>query len=434
MVNDITHTILAVDDARDTLMLLDLHLSEHGYNVITANSGEKAFTELASNKIDLVLLDLYMPNLSGLATLEKIRADEQFDHIPVIMLSASNDEDEIVSALELGAEDYVTKPYIVKVLLARIRNAIRLKEKNIELEVLAKTDHLTGLSNRKTFYEYTQKAVIQSNRTQNYPIVIAMFDIDYFKKVNDKYGHDAGDIVLRHFAKLINASFREYDVVARIGGEEFAVCMPNTTIKEAVLACERFREQVSYFQFTIAQDRSEVINITTSVGVASNQGQVFSLTTLMKIADQALYQAKAQGRNQVIDNSTFIDEDSPSEKADEKEFPGIDLTIGLKNVLDDKNLFNEILIMFYQDHHEDVKKLRQALSHNDILTAKHLAHTLKGVASSIGAMKLFEKAKILDDMINANYELDVLMKNFDIVSIELNIVLSGVLEQLSDRL
>ncbi|MGJ8694497.1 MAG: diguanylate cyclase [Thalassotalea sp.] len=432
MTKESTYTILAVDDARDTLMLLDFDLSEHGYKVITTDSGENAFIQLKEHDIDLVLLDIYMPNLSGIETLANIRTYDTYNHIPVIMLSASDDEDEIVNALDLGAADYVTKPYITKVLLARIRTAIRLKEKNQELETLATTDYLTGLSNRKFFYENAQKSIKQSNRTHDYPVVIVMFDIDHFKNVNDTYGHDAGDIVLKHFSDLLLASFREYDLIARIGGEEFAACMPNTNLEDALMACERFRSQVENYQFPISLEHSTVIKITTSIGVTANQGVILTLEELMKLADESLYQAKAQGRNKVIINMLADSKEQntlPTEK-----FPGIDIAMGLKNVLDDESLFNEILIMFYEDHAQDDAKLRTALANKDILTAKHLAHTLKGVASSIGATDLFEKTQVLDEAINTNGEFDILMSLFDFVAIELNIVVSGITDELGDRL
>lgn len=434
MTTESIYTILAVDDARDTLMLLDFDLTEHGYKVITVDSGENAFLKLSEDDIDLILLDIYMPNLSGLATLAKIRTVDKYENIPIIMLSASDDEDEIVNALDLGATDYVTKPYITKVLLARIRTAIRLKEKNIELEVLAKTDHLTGLNNRKSFYEYAKKAILQSNRSSDYPVVIAMFDIDYFKNVNDTYGHDAGDYVLKSFAGLLSVNFREYDLVSRVGGEEFAVCLPNTTIEEAMLACNRLREQVALFDFPISTDQAKLINITTSAGVASNQGELVTLEELMKVADEGLYKAKDEGRNKVINNSSSINEAEDDNSPSQEKFPGIDLQIGLKNVLDDANLFNEILVMFSQDHSNDGEKLKVAISNADIPTAKHLAHTLKGVSSSIGAMTLFEKAKVLDEAINLNETADIIMSHFNFVEVELAIVLEGIKNELGNRL
>ena len=228
-------------------------------------------------------------------------------------------------------------------------------------------------------------------------------------------------------------SFREYDLVSRIGGEEFAVCLPNTTIEEAMLACDRFREQVALFEFPISLDQTKRIKITTSGGVASNQSEIMSLESLMKRADEGLYQAKGLGRNKVVNNSQLNNSLFCDESSLEK-YPGIDLTIGLKNVLDDQSLFEEILIMFCQDHSSDGDKLRIALSTEDISASKHLAHTLKGVASSIGAMTLFEKTKILDEAINLNENFTLLMNHFDVVESQLNRVLAGIKKELNDRI
>lgn len=432
--NNAAYTILAVDDAKDTLMFIEFDLKEHGYNIITVDSGSKALTELETTEIDLILLDIYMPELSGLQTLINIRKEEKYDNIPVIMLSASDDEDEIVNALDCGAADYVTKPYITKVLIARIRTAIRLKEKNIELENLALTDYLTGLNNRKCFYDVADRAVHQRGRRGGYPVVIAIIDIDYFKAVNDKYGHDVGDIVLKGFSQLMKENFREYDTVARVGGEEFAVCMPNTSVKDAELACERFRKSVAAHQFFINSENEYALSITSSIGIASNHKDIYSLDELVKLADEALYQAKGRGRNQVVNFTDLNDYDTSDDNTDMDIFPGIDVKLGMKNVLDDENLFKEILIMFYQDHHQDVDKLRTALSTDDKAASKHLAHTLKGVASSIGATTLFNTAKILDNAINTGEVKEELMKYFDVLAVELNKVLAGIYAQLKDKI
>ena len=201
MMLDKEYRILVVDDAKDTQMLLEFDLSAAGYLVTCCDSGEDGIASLETQEIDLILLDMYMPGLSGLETLAKIRAQTISAQIPVIMLSASTDEDEVVAALELGAGDYVTKPYVAKVLLARMRTAIRLKEKTEQLEYLAKTDFLTGINNRGSFFELSNNAISLASRAGQ-PLVVAMFDIDFFKLVNDNYGHDAGDQVLRAFMTL----------------------------------------------------------------------------------------------------------------------------------------------------------------------------------------------------------------------------------------
>jgi DNA-binding response OmpR family regulator len=151
VINAHDYTILAVDDAQDTLVLLDFDLSGEGFTVLTAKSGKIALSMMQTHPVDLVLLDIYMPGISGLSTLKEIKSKPEFSHIPVIMLSASGDEDQIVTALECGAADYATKPYNAKILLARIRTSLRLMKKNIELESIARTDYLTKLDNRGSF-------------------------------------------------------------------------------------------------------------------------------------------------------------------------------------------------------------------------------------------------------------------------------------------
>lgn len=428
-------TILAVDDAKDTLMLLEFDLQAEGYNVIKVNDGQSALSQLNDHSIDLVLLDLYMPGLSGIETLSQIRANDALSNVPVIMLSASDDEDEIVEALELGAHDYVTKPYIAKVLLARIRNALRLKEKSERLESLAKTDHLTELNNKGHYESLAKNAISQMSRSTN-NIAMAMLDIDHFKAVNDTYGHDAGDKVLKFFARMLEATFRDYDILGRVGGEEFAVCMPNTSNIDAINACERFRAKLA--ESSIEIDANTSLNITTSIGVASAQHQDcgYDFTQLMLLADQFLYQAKEQSRNAVI--SHFIDENTVEQAVAEKsremsenneKLAGIDYQIGVNNVLGDENLFKEILQMFYDDHHQDGDNIQQAISNEDHARLKSLVHTLKGVACSIGAMDLFEKTKQLDIAVNENKSASY-QNLFDNVAYELERVVSGIKTEL----
>ncbi|MEW6982725.1 diguanylate cyclase [Colwelliaceae bacterium 6471] len=434
------YTVLAIDDAKDTIMLLDFDLSSAGYQVITADSGERGLELLAKNNVDLILLDMYMAGMSGLDTLAKIKVQSDTAQIPVIMLSASDDEDEIVAALELGADDYVTKPYIAKVLLARIRTSLRLMEKTQELERLAKTDFLTGINNRGSFDALTAKAISQCRRFSQV-LTLAMFDIDKFKGINDTYGHEAGDKVLIDFAKSLLLSFREYDIIGRIGGEEFAVCMPNTPIEQALSACERLRKHVEQHITKVGENHSVSLSVTVSGGVASALGDDIDLNQLFRKADLGLYQAKNSGRNAIIDASsidasTLDDHDMdniPTSEEVAEPYPGIDVSIGISNVLGDQTLFEEILLMFYQDHHQDQEKIAQALSMGDILLAKHLSHTLKGVASSIGAIELSESVQELDEAINQqnNQLYDVL---YEEVASTLNRVITGIKNSLGDRI
>jgi diguanylate cyclase (GGDEF)-like protein len=358
------------------------------------------------------------------------------------MLSSSDGEDEVVSALELGADDYVVKPYIRKVLFARMRTALRLREKTKALEDLAKTDFLTGTNNRACFDELATSAISQAQRS-DLPLVMAMFDIDFFKLVNDDYGHDIGDQVLVAFAKCLTECFRGYDIVARIGGEEFAVCLPNTSIGDAMSACERLRANVEQMKMPLNNGLRKEVSVTVSVGVASSKGTALNLASLLKQADIGLYHAKSHGRNKVVNADKLLDNeiatigDSDEFTTEEKdplescksnsvfEIEGVEVNLGISNVLGDQKLYEEILIMFYQDHYDDANKLQVAIESNDIDASKHLAHTLKGVACSVGAMKLFEVTKQLDVAINEQQYDNLVSLLKDVVN-ELKVVMNSI--------
>ncbi len=450
MIFDKNYKILAVDDAKDSQMLLAFDLQSVGCEVISAGSGKIALSILATTDIDLIILDLHMPGLSGLATLEIIKDSADWQMVPVIMLSSSDGENEIVSALELGASDYVVKPYISKVLFARMRTALRLREKTKALEDLAKTDFLTGIKNRACFDELCSNAISQAQRNK-FPIVFAMFDIDFFKQVNDDYGHEIGDKVLIAFASCLAECFRDYDIVARIGGEEFAVCLPNTLMDEALIACERFRVTIAKMRVSLNNDTNKEVDITVSIGVASSTSATLDMTNLLRQADIGLYHAKSNGRNQVVDADQLLDNaivtigdfseyteeekhfikarESESEHANEAQgafvIEGLEIEIGMANVLGDEQLYKDILLMFYQDHAGDVIKLSNAIENNDYESSKHLVHTLKGVSCSVGAMQLFEVTKLLDIAINEKNEASYAPLLKDVVT-ELNLVMQNI--------
>lgn len=447
MVFDKCYKILAVDDAKDSQMLLSFDLSAADCEVIPASSGEMALSILKSTEIDLIILDMNMPGLSGLATLERLQDNPHWQDIPVIMLSSSDSDDEVVSALELGADDYVIKPYIKKVLFARMRTALRLREKTKALEDLAKTDFLTGINNRACFDELANSSISLAQRSE-LPFVMAMFDIDFFKLVNDDYGHDAGDNVLVAFAECLTECFRDYDIVARIGGEEFAVCLPSTSIDDAIMACERLRVNVEHMRVPLEDGSRKEIGVTVSVGVASSAIASLDLASLLKQADVGLYHAKSHGRNQVVNADKLLDDEitiggSSNYTMEEKEdcdsfkssavfaIMGIDIAMGVSNVLGDEPLYKDILKMFYQDHHDDASELAIAIENNDIAAYKHLVHSLKGVASSVGAMKLFEVTKLLDLAINDSEQKDESLGRLlkDVVT-ELEMVMNSIYAQL----
>ncbi len=436
---DKNYRILAVDDAKDTLMLLEFDLAEEGYDVYTADSGEQALSMIESQDIDLILLDMYMPGITGLELLTQLKQNPDYKNIPIIMLSASDDENQVVSALELGADDYVTKPYIAKVLLARMKTSLRLLEKTLELERLAKTDFLTKLSNKGGFEELAHKAVSQANR-ENQSLIMAMLDIDLFKHVNDTYGHEAGDVVLIEFAKRMRECFRDYDIVGRVGGEEFAICMPNISLDNAYNACERFRSLIEEQPISITQScgKPHDLSITVSIGLIQGTSGQLEYEELLKQADVNLYEAKNSGRNTIKTSNgdqdiSEIQEEQIVNTSDESQFPGIDMEIGVGNVLGDESLFKDIVHMFYEDHSKDGEKIKQAIEDSDQGACKHLVHTLKGVSCSVGAMNLFEHVKLLDVAIN-EHKTDEYLTLFSPVEHELALVMQGIEKALADRL
>lgn len=441
---DELYTILAVDDAKDTLMLLDFDLSDEGYKVISAESGEECLALVTSEKIDLVLLDIYMPGLSGLDTLSKIKENPEVSEIPVIMLSASDDEDQIVTALEIGAVDYVTKPYLAKVLLARIRTSLRLVEKTRALSEMAKIDFLTQVNNRMSFEQLSKMALNQCTRSGQ-SMSIAMLDIDHFKQVNDQYGHHAGDETIRAIAQAISFVCRDYDILGRIGGEEFALCMPNTSKYDALKVSQRCLQAIQELQVSVIDHKDNYcdLGVTISIGLFTlNVESNLRFDDMMKKADSALYQAKQEGRNRIVvyssekengsahaslSNGSTMSNDTiqVTEENKPQRIAGIDYDIGVNNVLGDDALYQEILLMFIQDHGEDKNKIANAITEQDEAKLKSLVHTLKGVACSIGAMELFEHCKLMDVAVNEHDD-DQYQDLFKPVAEQLEIVYKGI--------
>ncbi|EAT11976.1 diguanylate cyclase [Bermanella marisrubri] len=287
-----TH-ILIVDDVASNLVLLGSHLEDQDYSVIEATNGPQALDLLQSHDdIDLVLLDVEMPKMSGLEVLRKIKQDEQIKDLPVILVTANGDDQNVVDGLDLGAVDYVIKPYSLSVLLARVRSALREKERLDLMEKWATTDPLTGLYNRRFFFEQAQRELerVQRNETDASFIIL---DIDHFKKVNDEYGHLVGDDVLEGLAKLFKETFRKVDLCCRFGGEEFVICLPDTDTEGALLVAERTRKKVEELSFNTEKGP---LHVTISLGVSSANENT-TLEDMLKRADDALYQAKQNGRN-----------------------------------------------------------------------------------------------------------------------------------------
>jgi two-component system, cell cycle response regulator len=300
--------ILVVDDSRTQLDWLVQVLEREGFEVSTAVDGKEAIRKVRSERPDLVLLDMILPDMDGLEVLRivKARADEHF--IPVIILSVKSDLDSKVTGLRIGADDFLAKPFAEAEILARCAAMLRIKSLQDQLrrtqQKLAEqaiTDELTGLKNRRAFDERLQE---EFRRAQRYtdPVSLIMIDLDHFKRVNDRYGHPFGDVVLRGAAEEIRASTRDPDICARYGGEEFAVILPKTHLSGALTVAERVWKQLAARVFTVPEGSAgdPQFQVTASLGIAFYPSKdITSPELLLRFADEALYQAKRAGRNTI---------------------------------------------------------------------------------------------------------------------------------------
>lgn len=309
--------ILIVDDVPLGIKMLGEFLSRE-YEVVVATSGQKAL-EVAKSKLpDLILLDVIMPEMDGFETCRRLKGDPLTASIPVIFLTAMSDSDDVVRGLDAGGQDYIVKPFKKAEVLARIRTHIELKKareklaeyarevekKNRELEnllkkveLLAMTDHLTGLYNRRSALNLMKKELARVQRMGG-TFAVLMIDVDDFKQVNDSYGHEGGDCVLKAISDLLREDIREYDIAARWGGEEFLVVLPGDDCEGGRILAERVRSLAEKQELKY---RDEVIRFTLTAGVACfRPGD--NLDDVIRCADEAMYRGKKQGKNQVVVN------------------------------------------------------------------------------------------------------------------------------------
>jgi diguanylate cyclase (GGDEF)-like protein len=303
--------ILVADDEPVNLALIKRRLEWEEYRVETAEDGGRAVEAARRSLPDLILLDVMMPVLDGLQACRLLKQDPATRDIPVIFLSALDDTQTKVSGLALGANDYISKPFSSEELLARVRVAIRLKRERDRLRQRAEelrrsaeaasemsmTDPLTGLLNRYGLHRALQRELAQARRYAR-PLSCLLLDIDFFKAVNDTYGHAAGDTALRQAARALADSVRGSDVVCRYGGEEFLVLAPETGLEGARSLAEKIRQA---FSARLFGDAAHTFALTLSVGVAELRPDE-SGNDMIARADEALYHAKQTGRDRVAVN------------------------------------------------------------------------------------------------------------------------------------
>jgi two-component system cell cycle response regulator len=304
--------ILIVDDDRDSVDLIIEWLTMGGYVVTSARDGEEALRRIQTDRPDLVLLDLLIPPPDGMHVLRTIKRDRVLSTIPVVVMTVKRDVKSKVECLKSGADEYIVKPFHFDELDAVLRSSLKkrylytsleranqqLRDANQRLLTLTVTDERTNLLNDR----YLRRRLSEEfKRAQRYgsPLSVAMLDLDHFKQVNDKYGHDCGDLVLREFGKLLTENARTTDIVGRYGGEEFLIVLPNTDGIRAAIVAERIRKAADE---KVYKYKEFLVRITVSAGVASSPAntQVHDENDLLKAADQALYRAKQISRNRVI--------------------------------------------------------------------------------------------------------------------------------------
>ncbi len=295
--NNRDKTILIVDD---TIVNLDI-LSEllYEYDVVEATNGEEALSIVNEDKIDLILLDIMMPNMDGFEVCQKLKENPQTKDIPIIFITAKIDEASIVKAYDIGGADYVTKPFLPKELLARVKKELQIQDMISELKFLASTDPMTKLYNRRYFSTISEHTLDLVKREKK-DLSIIMLDIDKFKKINDTHGHHIGDKVIMHLANKIIICKRKSDISARFGGEEFVILLPNTNINGAKIVAETLRKSVENAHL-VYDINNNTLNYTVSLGVSQiNLSKNQNIQDGLEQADEALYLAKKTGRNKTI--------------------------------------------------------------------------------------------------------------------------------------
>jgi two-component system cell cycle response regulator len=295
--------VLVVDDSAVYRKLVEHALEGDCYSLLFAKSGSEALNLYSENAPEIVITDWMMPDFSGLELCQKIRSDARGGYTYVILLTANADKGNVVKGLEAGADDYLTKPFDLAELQARIGVGRRIIElhrevdaKNRMLQEMAHTDPLTGLPNRRAIYEWAGRQLRGAMR-HGFPFWVVLADLDGFKNVNDTHGHAAGDLVLQRFTEILRTHTRASDLCGRLGGDEFLMVITHVSPENIETTVERFRAEVESEKFELSDGK---IKLTCSFGIAGHHSKDESeFGGLVRQADKALYAAKRSGRNRV---------------------------------------------------------------------------------------------------------------------------------------
>lgn len=296
-------TILVADDSPVYRKLVEQSLAQDGCTLVFAKNGREALDLFAEHQPALVITDWTMPDISGIELCARIRRDFQQCFAYVILVTSNTEKEQVIEGLTAGADDYLTKPFHPGELLARVRVGRRMIEmnrqiqaQNRQLEEMALTDALTGLPNRRAIDLWAARQVHAAAR-HDFSIWIVMADLDHFKRVNDTYGHEAGDVVLKGFAEILQKNSRRSNMCGRMGGEEFVLVLTHVERENIVVAIERIRKQFQAREFRFD---NQTFSATASFGIAGFRGMAPpDFGVLLARADAALYSAKHKGRNRI---------------------------------------------------------------------------------------------------------------------------------------
>ena len=288
--------ILVIDDDPFSARLVDGVLRAAGFESSFVCEPDRAFDAIRQGNPDLIILDVVMPQMDGFRLCQRVRAHPGLQLTPIIFVTRKGDVEQRVRGLQVGGNDYVAKPFEPQELVARVRSHL---QRLAELRELAVRDGLTRCYNSKYFKMRLETELARARRS-NLDLTLGLLDVDYFKKINDSYGHPAGDAVLAHLASILTASVRSADVVARYGGEEFGFLLVEAALPEASIITERLRERIARHRFEVPALDGDMLTLgaTVSIGLAPFKAGDTPHSILQR-ADSALYEAKNSGRNRV---------------------------------------------------------------------------------------------------------------------------------------
>lgn len=299
VINEDNPVLLIINDTDLTIEYIQEVYADTQYTLHVATNGKDGLKMAHELDPDVILLDIQMPGIDGFEVCRQLRASKETADIPILFTTAhARDSQNLSKALDLGGDDFITEPFDILELKARVRVLLRLKQYSDNLKKQIYIDTLTNLNNRRFFHERI-KSLYYDSILFSSTLTFVMCDLDHFKKINDKYGHGVGDEVLRHFADILHANTRHQDLVVRYGGEEFILVFVKTELNAVLDIIENIRMQTESSELMLDGD---FVHFTASFGVTYYSGKeekILSINNLIETADQAMYKAKQEGRNRM---------------------------------------------------------------------------------------------------------------------------------------